>query len=97
MAHILTVAQRSVLMARIRSAGNASTELRLVALLRAAVRRVPRATALRYAAEISGWRRGVRLKCQVTGEKWQGAEGARQRPTQNEEGRGQKGGPEGRG
>ena len=35
-------------MARIRSAGNASTELRLVALLRA--------------AGIRGWRRGCRLR-----------------------------------
>ncbi len=46
-------------MARVRPAGNASTELRLVALLRA--------------AGICGWRRGIRLKCQVTGDKWQGA------------------------
>lgn len=36
MADIRTPKQRSALMARIRSAGNASTELRLVALLRAA-------------------------------------------------------------
>ena len=35
MADRLTTAQRSALMARIRSAGNASTELRLVALLHA--------------------------------------------------------------
>lgn len=45
-------------MSLIRSSGNASTELRLIALLRA--------------AGITGWRRGVRLKCQVTGDKWQG-------------------------
>ncbi len=48
MADILTSKQRSALMARIRSAGNASTELRLVALLRA--------------ARIRGWRRGCRLR-----------------------------------
>ncbi len=48
MADILTPKQRSALMARIRSAGNASTELRLVALLRA--------------AGIRGWRRGCRLR-----------------------------------
>lgn len=48
MADILTPKQRSALMARIRSAGNASTELRLVALLRA--------------AGICGWRRGQRLQ-----------------------------------
>ena len=47
MADILTPKQRSALMACIRSAGNASTELRLVALLRA--------------AGITGWRRGQRL------------------------------------
>ncbi len=48
MADILTAKQRSALMARIRSAGNASTELRLVVLLRA--------------AGITGWRRGCRLR-----------------------------------
>ena len=48
MADILTAKQRSALMARIRSAGNASTELRVVALLRA--------------AGIGGWRRGQRLE-----------------------------------
>jgi DNA mismatch endonuclease (patch repair protein) len=48
MADRLTTAQRSALMARIRSAGNASTELRLVALLRA--------------GGITGWRRGCRLR-----------------------------------
>jgi len=37
MADILSATQRSALVARIRSAGNASTELRLVALLRAGV------------------------------------------------------------
>ena len=48
MADIFTPKQRSALMARIRSAGNASTELRVVALLRA--------------AGITGWRRGQRLQ-----------------------------------
>jgi DNA mismatch endonuclease (patch repair protein) len=48
MADILTAEQRSALMARVRSAGNASTELRLVAVLRA--------------AGITGWRRGCRLR-----------------------------------
>ena len=47
MADILAPKQRSALMACIRSTGNASTELKLVALLRA--------------AGIRGWRRGVRL------------------------------------
>jgi len=47
MADILAPKQRSALMAHIRSTGNASTELKLVALLRA--------------AGIRGWRRGVRL------------------------------------
>ncbi|MFT3830569.1 MAG: very short patch repair endonuclease [Opitutaceae bacterium] len=53
MADILTPEQRSALMARIRSAGNASTELRLVTLLRA--------------AGIRGWRRGCRLRLPVSG------------------------------
>jgi DNA mismatch endonuclease (patch repair protein) len=48
MADILAPKQRSALMARIRSAGNASTELRLVAVLRA--------------SRITGWRRGCRLR-----------------------------------
>jgi DNA mismatch endonuclease (patch repair protein) len=45
MTAILTPAQRSALMAEVRSTGNASTELRLVAVFRA--------------LHITGWRRGV--------------------------------------
>lgn len=47
MADFLTTAERSALMSLIRGKGNASTELRLVAYLRA--------------AGIRGWRRGSRL------------------------------------
>lgn len=47
MADTLTTAERSERMSRVRRAGNKSTELRLVALLRA--------------AGICGWRRGARL------------------------------------
>jgi DNA mismatch endonuclease, patch repair protein len=48
MTDILSVAQRSALMAKVRSTGNASTELRLVAVFRA--------------LGISGWRRGATLQ-----------------------------------
>ena len=73
MADILTPAERSALLARVRSAGNASTELRLVALLRA--------------GGITGWRRGCRLqlrgqktddgrqRTEVAGDRWQAAKG----------------------
>jgi DNA mismatch endonuclease (patch repair protein) len=47
MADDMTAGQRSYTMSRIRSAGNAATELRFVKQLRA--------------AHISGWRRGIRL------------------------------------
>ena len=45
MTDILTPAQRSALMAKVRSSGNASTELRLVAVFRA--------------LGVTGWRRGT--------------------------------------
>lgn len=48
MTDILSPAQRSALMAKVRSKGNASTELRLVAVFRA--------------LGITGWRRGVTLR-----------------------------------
>ena len=47
MADIFTKAKRSAVMARIRGSGNAATELRMMALLRA--------------HEITGWRRGQRV------------------------------------
>ncbi len=48
MPDVFTKAERSALMARVRGEGNRDTELRLIALMRA--------------AGITGWRRGVRLK-----------------------------------
>lgn len=48
MTDILTPAQRSALMAKVKGSGNASTELRLVAIFRA--------------LRITGWRRGVVLR-----------------------------------
>lgn len=51
MSDILTQAQRSALMAKVRSAGNASTELRLIAVFRA--------------LGITGWRRGVTLRVEA--------------------------------
>ncbi len=48
MTDILTPAQRSALMAKVRSSGNASTELRLVAVFRA--------------LGVTGWRRGTTLR-----------------------------------
>lgn len=50
MTDILTPAQRSALMAKVKGWGNASTELRLVATLRA--------------LGVTGWRRGVTLRIQ---------------------------------
>jgi len=52
MPDVFTKAKRSAVMARIRSAGNESTELRLAGLMRA--------------AGIRGWRRGVRLQFRVS-------------------------------
>ena len=48
MTDILTPAQRSALMAKVRSTGNASTELKLVAVFRA--------------LGVTGWRRGLTLR-----------------------------------
>jgi DNA mismatch endonuclease (patch repair protein) len=48
MTDILTPAQRSALMAKVRSSGNASTELRLVAVFRA--------------LGVTGWRRGAVIR-----------------------------------
>jgi DNA mismatch endonuclease (patch repair protein) len=57
MADVFTKAKRSDVMSRIRSRGNADTELALVRLLRA--------------HKISGWRRHSPLKIQVSGSKFQ--------------------------
>lgn len=48
MSDVFTKAKRSAVMARIRAAGNRDTELRLIALMRA--------------AGVTGWRRGARLR-----------------------------------
>lgn len=48
MTDILTPAQRSAVMARVRGTGNASTELRLIAVFRA--------------HRVTGWRRGATLR-----------------------------------
>ncbi len=57
MSDILTPAQRSALMAKVRASGNASTELRLVAVFRA--------------LRITGWRRSATLRLKTDKMKFQ--------------------------
>src|SRR5690606_37883449 len=52
---VFTKAKRSVVMSRIRGAGNKDTELRLIPLMRA--------------AKLVGWRRGVKLRIRTTGQR----------------------------
>lgn len=63
MTDILTPAQRSALMAKVRSQGNASTELRLIAVFRA--------------LGVTGWRRGATLRVAGLKAAGQGTKGAR--------------------
>jgi DNA mismatch endonuclease (patch repair protein) len=63
MTDILSVAQRSALMAKVRSRGNASTELRLIAVFRA--------------LGVTGWRRGATLRVAGLKAAGQGAKGRR--------------------
>ena len=58
MPDVFTKTKRSQVMSRIRSAGNRDTELRLIAIFRA--------------DRITGWRRGARIKYQVSRTKFQG-------------------------
>lgn len=69
MPDVFTPAKRSEVMSRIRSRGNAATEGRLVALMKA--------------ARITGWRRQVAIRFQVSGSKLQAQVAARRKRVRN--------------